>query len=358
MTNGNRAWETVQECDVDRALVETLHADAAFVAWLSARMGILTSDKVEGAGIGECVAYQSVETTGEGYGETDVHVILHLEANGSDRRVILLIEDKVMSGFTLDQPQRYRERAQRLMRVGECNLALTVLFAPSAYLKKIPAPGFDVCLSHESVLEFIRARMSEALPEATRSSLTNAASIIDMAIKKQQYATGSHSTLIIPDAAMRGFFDEYYAFIASSFPDLRPHPKRNRSKGSREMVFDIPGQKELLCPHGLWVNHEINKGEIYIEFRGWRPNDHHYVPRLKRIMPKETSIRIKPTSKMAIHLMVPMQPVVDREKPVATQVSELTACLEAVRMLSRWHVEHLPEMIEWAKTAPALGTEQ
>ena len=120
------------------------------------------------------------------------------------------------------------------------------------------------------------------------------------------------------------------------------------------MVFDIPGRRELLCPNGLWINHEINKGEIYIEFRGWRPNENHYVPRLNGIKPGSTSIRIKPASKMAIHLMAPVQPIIHRDKPFADQVDALHTCMNAVRVLSKWHHDNLPLMIQWTKEAPPL----
>ena len=86
---------SVQERDIDLLLMEEFHADPAFVTWFSGMCGLEDTSFMG--------AWHSV--TGAN-GETDLLVLVR----ANDRRVAILIENKVAAAEQPSQDQRYLQR--------------------------------------------------------------------------------------------------------------------------------------------------------------------------------------------------------------------------------------------------------
>jgi hypothetical protein len=85
----------------------------------------------------------------EAYGETDVDVTM---AWGTDRRLAILIEDKVWALFQPTQPERYVTRA-------EVRNGVAVLVAPASYIAGHPVQSslFHGCVAIEDIIGWLRS---------------------------------------------------------------------------------------------------------------------------------------------------------------------------------------------------------
>jgi len=84
-------------------------------------------------------------------GQTDIGLVLQIGLS----QIHILIENKVMSPFTVLQPERYQKEVDGLNKRLKCS-ALSVLIAPEKYLKtSSQASKFDMTLSYETLISQI-----------------------------------------------------------------------------------------------------------------------------------------------------------------------------------------------------------
>ena len=135
------------ERDLDLILLEELSSDTGFLAWFVKHLGLANCTLLD-------ARHSEWERTGKKWGETDV--LAFVESDGS--KIAILIEDKVAAQFTDRQAERYRERAEKLVKKKCADKSFIVLCAPESYLAKVPEDDpWDLRISLETVLEWFES---------------------------------------------------------------------------------------------------------------------------------------------------------------------------------------------------------
>ncbi len=139
------ALAVVEERDIDLLLLEEIHVNANFAAWLARKTQITGAFER---------AWHSVSSAG--LGESD----LLLRYRDGTKHTILMVENKIAAAEQPDQAKRYRKRAKRLLESGDADRTVTAMFAPAAYLASRSAAGYDLHLSYEDISAWFRSEPS------------------------------------------------------------------------------------------------------------------------------------------------------------------------------------------------------
>jgi hypothetical protein len=140
--------ESIQERDVDLILLEELSTNNLFSEWFIHELSFPKLTSIIGA-------WRSV--LGFGLGETDI--LFSYKSN--DKKIFVLIENKLDSTFQDEQFVRYTKRANKYIEESECDLAFSILIAPKVYCEN--QNYFENYLTYEAIaerFEFINTKRS------------------------------------------------------------------------------------------------------------------------------------------------------------------------------------------------------
>jgi hypothetical protein len=152
----------MQERDLDLFILEELHSDNGFDDWFGKRIGLKSFRCRE-------AEHSASAKSNAKWGETD---ILAFFSDGVET-VAVLIEDKIAAEFTERQAERYRERADDLVKNGKAQRYVTVLVAPSVYLAGVPADEpWDQALPMEELRDWFASGGNTAHATWRTSALT------------------------------------------------------------------------------------------------------------------------------------------------------------------------------------------
>ena len=95
-------------------------------------------------------------------GETDLLLLVRLEepagGEAGQRRLALMLENKINAAFQPEQAARYHQRGKKGIRVGGWDLYRTGLIAPAAYAAVVSeGDGWDFRLTLEEIVVWARA---------------------------------------------------------------------------------------------------------------------------------------------------------------------------------------------------------
>ena len=126
----------IRERDIDLILVEELRCSTRFRDWFLAfaldALGHTDRSDLTSVSVQHSLG-RGTKAEGQA-GETDIHLELTL----GERRIVVLVENKIDALFTDRQPERYREESERLVHKGHCDEALTILVCPKRYREEHP----------------------------------------------------------------------------------------------------------------------------------------------------------------------------------------------------------------------------
>jgi len=128
-----------QERDIDLMLLEEIHCEPTFLAWIAEQAGISNGSLV-----------QARHSVYRGNGETDVLVFVDTPKG----RTALMVEDKIGAEMQPRQAERYRERGDALCAEGTINSYRTLLCAPQGYLQGVPPSDWHATLSFEAIAKW------------------------------------------------------------------------------------------------------------------------------------------------------------------------------------------------------------
>ena len=138
-----RASRSIQEFRVDHILEEEFVCNPGFMVAFAKQC------KIDAASIQVQEVHHSIS---DSYGEADVVVLLKTHA--PDRRVALLIEDKISAGAQPDQAECYHKRGKQGITDFLWDRYCTVIVAPDAYVgQKV---DFDCSISLETIRDWLR----------------------------------------------------------------------------------------------------------------------------------------------------------------------------------------------------------
>ncbi|MCF1504940.1 hypothetical protein L0F51_14405 [Afifella sp. H1R] len=221
--------KAAQEVEIDHLLAEEFCCDLTFADRFLSECGLSVPDYR----VLEAVPEPSLG--GEGFGD------LLVKGSAHNKRIALLIEDKITAQPGVRQAERYRRYAQRLR--GDWDAVYCILVAPAAYGGERDL--FDCAIALEAVAELIES--ADPVRRAYRQK------IIQRAIAKK-----NASGVQVPDPAMRLLRSQYLKFIETLCA--------NKSTGLtfpwlRGAYYDgdswVEPIRHRMMPAGVWLRHRL-----------------------------------------------------------------------------------------------------
>ena len=242
--------ESVQERDVDLILLEELNVENTFCEWLIDELNLPKLTKNQGA-------WRSI--TDFGLGETDI-LFSYLSEN---KKIYLLIENKLDASFQDKQFERYLKRAKNYIKNGKCDLAFVILIAPKLYCEN--QNEFENYISYEQIanqLEYLGSKRN-----LFKSKLLKIAS--------EKLRRGYTPINSLP---VQKFWHSYWSFKEKYFPNLRmKKPGIVPAESDWPMLYD----DEL---KGIVFYHKLTQGNIDATFKGFSFETE---KRIKENLPKD-----------------------------------------------------------------------
>lgn len=310
--------DTDIESQCDDAIVELMQRDT------DAFLNLLTRENcnISGKLTGSVTSLQKSPRRHFSTGQTDIGLVLQTGLSQTH----ILIENKVMSPFTVLQPERYQEEVDGLNKTYK-TAALSVLIAPEKYLKtSSQAQKFDARLSYETLVT--EMGHSESLFKGI-----------------ERCASGWIAEEI--PAVTDNF--QGYVELTRSFDNLFVKTKpTNKPVQSRTIYFheDRAGLNQPYLPK-IRFNHQWQEGRTKVLFAGWGQ----FRDRLESIMGNDlqnTNILVDPNKTKSLGLMIPT-PAIDNHKSFEDQKAKMIAGLKSAEALRHYLVSNKALTQKWAK---------
>ncbi|UGU14247.1 PD-(D/E)XK nuclease family protein [Sinomicrobium kalidii] len=228
--------ETVQERDIDLILLEELSSDNTFCEWLIQELSLpalLTSNG----------AWKSISDFG--LGETD---IIFSYTSILNKKIYVLIENKLDASFQKSQSDRYRERGEKYVIQRYCDEAYCILIAPQSYCNN--QNDFELFVTYETIRN--RFNSVDTLRNRFKSTL------LKIAIEKlrRRYQP-------VNSEPVQKFWYSYWSYKEKHYPSLKmKEPKIVPQNSDWPALYD-----DNL--NGIVFYHKLRKGYIDAEFKGF-----------------------------------------------------------------------------------------
>ena len=238
-------------------------------------------------------------------GESDITIILE----NDNRKIGLLIEDKINAIAMTEQYKRYILRAEKQKYKGLFDNYYIFIVAPKSYIdSNTEAKKYDNKISYEEILDYI-------------SGDVYGESLIKKAIegKKKGYE-------VVENKPVTLFWEKYYDIVENRFSDLKLKTKKG-PKGSKTCwpVFHTPIEK-------IHIIHKSNKGFLDLRFRNVSLYYSEVYDIVKNVL--KENMKLEQTEKsLAIRIDVPE---IDFKKDFEEQEENVIKCLEVVRELQEF----------------------
>ena len=239
------------------------------------------------------------------HGESDITIILE----NDNRKIGLLIEDKINAKAMPEQYKRYILRAEKQKHEGLFDNYYIFIIAPKSYIdSNNEAQKYDNKISYEEILDYI-------------SGDVYGESLIKKAIKgkKKGYE-------VVENKSVTLFWEKYYEMVENRFSDL----KLNRYEGARGSdanwpIFFTPIEK-------IQIFHKSDRGFVDLTIRSVSQYYFEVYDIVKNVL-KENMTLQKTGKSLAIRIRVPK---IDFEKDFKEQEENVIKCLEVVRELQKF----------------------
>ncbi|HEX4077285.1 MAG TPA: hypothetical protein VHX61_00215 [Rhizomicrobium sp.] len=290
------------ERDVDILLLMALHSSADFRDFVASRT--LCSGAFEFIDAWRGVVFDET-------GESDLLVLFK---DKSDRRIAVLIEDKIDAPFQPDQAVRYAKRGQNGVDRGWWESFVTCLCAPARFAEPLDnTNAWGKILTYEQIDARLRGS-KESFAPFLRLALRQA-------VEKERFGG------FVADTRATKFWQSYRSLCCAEFHDLH-----------------ITGLGEVASVHEPWprfaagwlperikLEHKAAKGCVDMTFKGERFDELHR--RLDGLLPPQFDV-VHTSPSSAIRLLVP---VLDAMAPFEPQAESARSAFMAVRiMLALW----------------------
>ena len=238
-------------------------------------------------------------------GESDIIIILE----NDNRKIGLLIEDKINAKAMPEQYKRYILRAEKQKHEGLFDNYYIFIIAPKSYIdSNNEAQKYDNKISYEEILDYI-------------SGDVYGESLIKKAIEEKKKGYD-----VVENKAVTLFWEKYYEMVENRFSDL----KLNRYEGARGSdanwpIFFTPIEK-------IQIFHKSDRGFVDLTIRSVSQYYSEVYDIVKNVL-KENMTLQKTGKSLAIRIVVPK---IDFEKDFKEQEENVIKCLEVVRELQKF----------------------
>ena len=287
--------EAIQERDVDLILLEELSTDNSFCEWFIRELDLPIFTSVIGA-------WRSISAFG--LGETDIL----FSYNSHEKRIFVLIENKLDASFQNEQFNRYLKRADEYLTKKECDDAFTVLIASKLYCEN--QSEFENYLTYESIaqrFEFIGSKRN-----LFKSNL------LKIAIEKLR--RGYQPTNSVP---VQNFWCSYWQFKEEKYPNLimkKPDIVPHGSDWIR--LYDDRLKNIVFC-------HKLGQGNIDATFKNF-PEEIEF--KIKELLPEWAKFE-KHGKSFSIRVF---SGKIDRTKDFKEQIDAVENGLKNLEQIRNW----------------------
>ena len=239
------------------------------------------------------------------HGESDITIILE----NDNRKIGLLIEDKINAKAMPEQYKRYILRAEKQKHEGLFDNYYIFIIAPKSYIdSNNEAQKYDNKISYEEILDYI-------------SGDVYGESLIKKAIEEKKKGYD-----VVENKAVTLFWEKYYEMVENRFSDL----KLNRYEGARGSdanwpIFFTPIEK-------IQIFHKSDRGFVDLTIRSVSQYYFEVYDIVKNVL-KENMTLQKTGKSLAIRIVVPK---IDFKKDFKEQEENVIKCLEVVRELQKF----------------------
>lgn len=292
--------ETIQERDVDLILLEELSTDNSFCEWFIRELDLPDLTSVNGA-------WRSISAFG--IGETDIL----FSYNSNDKKIYVLIENKLDASFQNEQFNRYIKRAEEYLTKKECDYAFVILIAPKLYIEN--QSEFENCLTYETIaerLEFVGTKRN-----LFKSNL--------LQIATEKLRRGYQPVNSIP---VQNFWHLYWRFKEENYPSLRmKKPDIVPHNSDWPMLYDDKLKNIVFY-------HKLGQGNADATFKGFPEKNE---LKIKELVPEWAKF-VKHGKSFSIRIF---SGKIDRTKAFNEQMDEVNNGLKNLARIRNWIVENI-----------------
>lgn len=303
MKQVNCTFGAILEHDIDLVLVQLLSIDEQFARFVGNRVGIATHSLV--------VDTIEISKTDADLGESDIEVDILSE----DKRIRLLIEDKIDAIAMPRQPERYSERGEKYVKNAECDEYRVMLVCPKKYYASDKtAKRYPNYLFYEEIVEYLH-KNEQPVFQMYRQ-------MIDEAIIRAK-----KPPKVTIDENANSFIRKYIDFQKINYPhlDLRTNPNVNGYWAHYATALE-----------NTYLHHKITEGRIDFTFNkaAERVNDLQQVAEWLRAH-NVYSVRAVVIAKSgALQITVPR---LDMKQPFEdADITDVRACFDAISELVKF----------------------
>lgn len=241
--------DRIYERDVDLALVEECTISPNFARWCASAAKLETDD---------LTALEVYASLADEAGESDVTVIFK---DANEKKIALLIENKVDAIFQPKQLERYRIRGQNGVAHRKWDAFSVLVIAPKSYIERSSYCSLaDGCLSYEDIASYFRSQNADARNLYRAKFFDSAA------------PRGATAYVRYQDDKTNNFWAEAYKIACSDFPRLELK-EPNVARGTiwislkpksfpKNLVLDIKGGAGVVDLTFYGVDIETLRGKI------------------------------------------------------------------------------------------------
>jgi hypothetical protein len=291
--------EAIQERDVDLILLEELSTDNTFCDWFIRELDLPKLTSVNGA-------WRSLSAFG--LGETDIL----FSYNSNEKKIFVLIENKLDASFQNEQFNRYVKRAEEYVTTKECDLAFAILIAPTLYCEN--QSDFENYLTYETIserLEFVGSKRNLFKSELLK-------------IASEKLRRGYQPINSLP---VQNFWHSYWKFKVDKFPSLiMKKPDIVPHNSDWPMLFD-DRLKDIV------FYHKLGQGNTDATFKGF-PEEVEF--KIKEQLPGWAKFE-KHNKSFSIRIF---SGEIDRTKDFQEQIHTIENGLKNIERIRDWILEN------------------
>lgn len=227
----NITFETILERDMDFLLMMKFsQKETTYKNLFLEKVGLRWSDEWSVINVAHSVMTSD--------GETDVEVVL----SDGDKKIGILIEDKIDAIAQPEQQNRYEKRAKKARSKGQYDDYYIFIVAPGKYLEgNQEASKYPNRVSYEEIRNILIDDFELA--------------IIDKALYESK-----HGYVPIEDRNVTEFWNSLYDYVDEHFPDtFNIHGKKGESRGSNARWISISSG------HGTTIQIKADRGYVDLE---------------------------------------------------------------------------------------------
>lgn len=287
--------ESIQERDIDLILLEELSTENSFCEQFVSELKLPDFSSSNGT-------WRSI--TDFGLGETD----LLFSYNSFDKRIFVLIENKLNASFQFEQFIRYEKRSNEYIKKGYCDDAYCVLIAPNFYCEN--QLDFEKFISYEFI--------SELFDKQNTKRGTFKSQLLKIATEKLRRGYQP-----VNSEPVQKFWHLYWDYKNINFPELTmKKPTIVPYNSDWPMLYDDNLK-------GIIFYHKLAQGNTDATFVGLTED---IALKLKAILPKEFQF-VKHSKSFSIRIA---SEKIDRTKEFNEQINEVEVGLNNIEKMRLW----------------------